>query len=461
MQSPPPDPDGLDSSWDEEDEEAAGESTRRIDSKELFERAGFPMEEELAGEERGGAEGEASAPKRSGGRTTRRQPQTPPAEHRGFGRAAVSQQSPTVPRMRAPWAQPEVGETFEDTLDSLLEERSLPLECDEPGTASTPGPTGVRPTRRVPAVPGQMLAEDDLFDGLDAPTLPGGGAPTAPPSRPRASAAPGEVDLGLDFDLPDLDVDAPPAATSEPGSAPPGTVPPITPPPGTLRYGLIEDEDSFNSTIPPGWSDRLPPPPAGTRPMLPKDRPSSSSPTPVSTAAPARSAAGPRRTESVRMATLIPGMAPDVPLVPAPAPAPAPLPAPPPSSSGAPDDRRRQMLQRYESGDYGGALVLAEALLDEIPDDPTARRYADGCTEMLRQMYKARIGDGSQVLRIVMSGEELRSLNLDHRAGFLLSCIDGMSSIDDILDVSGMRELEALRILFELVQENVIAPSDR
>ena len=51
-------------------------------------------------------------------------------------------------------------------------------------------------------------------------------------------------------------------------------------------------------------------------------------------------------------------------------------------------------------------------------------------------------------------------LHLDHRAGFLLSCIDGMSSIDDILDVSGMRELDALRILFELVQENVIAPGD-
>jgi hypothetical protein len=35
-----------------------------------------------------------------------------------------------------------------------------------------------------------------------------------------------------------------------------------------------------------------------------------------------------------------------------------------------------------------------------------------------------------------------------------------MSSIDDVLDVSGMGELEALRILFELVQENIIAPCD-
>ena len=39
----------------------------------------------------------------------------------------------------------------------------------------------------------------------------------------------------------------------------------------------------------------------------------------------------------------------------------------------------------------------------------------------------------------------------------LLSLVDGMSSIEDILDVSGMSRLDALRIMFTLVQQRVIS----
>ncbi|MFO0678487.1 MAG: hypothetical protein U0169_18260 [Polyangiaceae bacterium] len=46
---------------------------------------------------------------------------------------------------------------------------------------------------------------------------------------------------------------------------------------------------------------------------------------------------------------------------------------------------------------------------------------------------------------------------LDHRAGFLLSMIDGMSDLETILDMSGMGEMDALKILYELVQQRVIA----
>jgi hypothetical protein len=51
----------------------------------------------------------------------------------------------------------------------------------------------------------------------------------------------------------------------------------------------------------------------------------------------------------------------------------------------------------------------------------------------------------------------VRWLSLDHRAGFVLSCVDGYSSIDEILDVSGMPPLDALRVLYELLQQRIIA----
>ena len=47
---------------------------------------------------------------------------------------------------------------------------------------------------------------------------------------------------------------------------------------------------------------------------------------------------------------------------------------------------------------------------------------------------------------------------LDHRAGFLLSRIDGQLSFEDLLDVSGMSEFEACRILSQLMGQGVIGP---
>ena len=55
-----------------------------------------------------------------------------------------------------------------------------------------------------------------------------------------------------------------------------------------------------------------------------------------------------------------------------------------------------------------------------------------------------------------MGSEELRWLSLDHRAGFLLSFVDGSMSIEEVLDVSSMPELDVLRIMFELRQQGVI-----
>ena len=52
--------------------------------------------------------------------------------------------------------------------------------------------------------------------------------------------------------------------------------------------------------------------------------------------------------------------------------------------------------------------------------------------------------------------DALASLEIDHRAGFLLSHVDGASSFETILDVSGMPELDALRILTELLRRGVL-----
>lgn len=111
----------------------------------------------------------------------------------------------------------------------------------------------------------------------------------------------------------------------------------------------------------------------------------------------------------------------------------------------------------YAVGDFSGALQLAEEMLSKSPDNETARRYASSCREVLTKMCCARIGSLEQTMRVVVAPEKIRWLSIDHRAGFLLSLVDGQSTVEDLLDISGMARLDALRIIAELVSKKVVS----
>jgi hypothetical protein len=127
--------------------------------------------------------------------------------------------------------------------------------------------------------------------------------------------------------------------------------------------------------------------------------------------------------------------------------------APPPVSARA---GVRELEECYAVGDYSRALQIAEQMLARSPDDLAARRYAQNCRDVLTQMFAARIGPLDQVITVVVSPEEVQWLSLDHRAGFLLSLVDGMSTVDEILDISGMTRLDALKILHDLTEQQVV-----
>lgn len=57
----------------------------------------------------------------------------------------------------------------------------------------------------------------------------------------------------------------------------------------------------------------------------------------------------------------------------------------------------------------------------------------------------------SAVPKLVLSTRELMQLPLDHRAGFLLGHIDGMTDLRGVLDVAAMPTSEAVAILEELL----------
>ncbi len=130
-------------------------------------------------------------------------------------------------------------------------------------------------------------------------------------------------------------------------------------------------------------------------------------------------------------------------------------------ASGAPalDERaeaRLAMRDRLSLEDFAGALAVAERILQLDRDDREARQIALRCREELRSLYSRRLGPLDQVPSTIVTPSEIRWLSLDHRAGFVLSLIDGSSTIEDIIDVSTMPSLEVLRTLHNLLTQKVI-----
>lgn len=138
--------------------------------------------------------------------------------------------------------------------------------------------------------------------------------------------------------------------------------------------------------------------------------------------------------------------------------------AEPPSSERGPllpsepasADPFNDVRELYDAGDFRSALVMVEALLEVSPDHFEAKACAASCRELLSKKYLTRLGGLAKILRVAMPPDEIRWLSLDHKAGFLLSCIDGTSSIEEVLDVACMQEFEAIRILHDFRELGVV-----
>jgi len=124
------------------------------------------------------------------------------------------------------------------------------------------------------------------------------------------------------------------------------------------------------------------------------------------------------------------------------------------------DDRVASMLQGArqlrEQGTYEGSLWLCERVLSLDPQNVEARELLEENRRVLLEQHRTTIGDQTGVPVVLIPQHEIMWHKLDHRAGFLLSRIDGQLSYEDIIDVSGMGEFEASRILSQLITLGVI-----
>jgi tetratricopeptide (TPR) repeat protein len=107
-------------------------------------------------------------------------------------------------------------------------------------------------------------------------------------------------------------------------------------------------------------------------------------------------------------------------------------------------------------GDFSGSLEMIEKILKVDPEHAEARDYLSTNESTLVAMYESKLGPLGLVPRLAIKPEEIMWLNLDHRAGFLLSQIDGTVDYENLFALSGLPRLDTARILAGLLADDVI-----
>ena len=116
-----------------------------------------------------------------------------------------------------------------------------------------------------------------------------------------------------------------------------------------------------------------------------------------------------------------------------------------------------RVVELFSSGEFESALSLATEILRTNPGAEVAREYADSCRSEIRAGLVARLSSVHHIPRLAVPLHAIPRATLDHRTGFLLSRVDGWSTLEDVLDISGMDSIDALRILCHLLDEGLIA----
>jgi hypothetical protein len=68
----------------------------------------------------------------------------------------------------------------------------------------------------------------------------------------------------------------------------------------------------------------------------------------------------------------------------------------------------------------------------------------------ISEAYVAELGSRNGVPVMLKTAAQVCRMPLDHLSGFMLSLVDGSTTVQDILDVSTLPELRALELLCEL-----------
>lgn len=115
----------------------------------------------------------------------------------------------------------------------------------------------------------------------------------------------------------------------------------------------------------------------------------------------------------------------------------------------------QQVRKLYDSGKFQSALDIINNILTQN-STPDAEQLKQNIERELERQQHDRIGSLSRTPVLSIPLTELSHLQLDHRAGFIISQIDGILTFEDIIDLSAMSRLETMSVLADLCDQNII-----
>ena len=116
-------------------------------------------------------------------------------------------------------------------------------------------------------------------------------------------------------------------------------------------------------------------------------------------------------------------------------------------------DRARGFCQE---GEYERALSLLTLLLESAPQDPEATKLSRECHAALERECLSAIGSESAVLVPSVGFDELKRFGLDNVSGYLVSLMDGKTSVGTILDITSLPRSVAFRHLRDLLTRGLV-----
>lgn len=113
-------------------------------------------------------------------------------------------------------------------------------------------------------------------------------------------------------------------------------------------------------------------------------------------------------------------------------------------------------LRLMHEGHLEASLELFETLMRRESDHLEVHGYLEMVRSKLLDRYRERVGGLDAVPQLGISGAELMQINLPSTTGFLLSLVDGRTSVHDLISLSGMDAFDTLRALTGLLEAGVL-----
>ncbi len=111
----------------------------------------------------------------------------------------------------------------------------------------------------------------------------------------------------------------------------------------------------------------------------------------------------------------------------------------------------------HRDGKDDEALALIDGILALLPAHPGALALAEVCRRGLEEERLTEIGHESDVLEVVAQREDLMRAKLDSVSGFIVSLIDGRSTVEEVLDIAPLPRHAALEVLKDLISKGILA----